>query len=117
MKLYFESYLVEVRANMCVLPNDFGIDDEFQKIIDRELDYTPHVDIKVSKYPDSIDEFNEKVDKFIEDISNNKINGLFLFMHLTSTDLEHETTSNDSCDVRRFIRAKGTGNKYAIYES
>ena len=113
---YFESYSVEVRADMCYLPNEFGLDSSYEDVLDQEIEYEPHVFIKVAKNPDSVDEFNSKVEKLKGDIANNKINGLIVFFHLTGDDLTHEVTSYESYDVRRFIRFKGVGLDYDVYE-
>ncbi|HCW54455.1 MAG TPA: hypothetical protein DG753_12115 [Clostridium sp.] len=117
LKPYFENYSVEVRANMCVLPNDFGVDDDFQKVINKKIEYAPHVTIKVARSSDDIDDFNKKVDEFINDVSNNKINGYLLIAYLTGIDLDHEIISYESYEKERYFIIDGIGEKYNVYES
>ena len=114
LKPYFENYSVEVRAEMCVLPNDFGVNDDFQKVLDRRIEYAPHVFIKVAHSSDSIDEFNDKLDKLVDDIADNSINGEILFFYLKGTDLSVDTQDDNNNDVRKYIRFTGVGEKYHI---
>ncbi|HCW54454.1 MAG TPA: hypothetical protein DG753_12110 [Clostridium sp.] len=114
LKHYFENYSVEVRADMCVLPNDFGVYDDFQKVLDRRIEYTPHVFIKVAHSSDSIDDFNNKLDKLVDDIADNFINGEILFFYLKGTDLSVDTQDDNNNDVRKYIRFTGVGEKYHI---
>ncbi|HCW54458.1 MAG TPA: hypothetical protein DG753_12130 [Clostridium sp.] len=102
LKPYFESYLVEVRAEMCVLPNDFGVDEDFQKVIDRRLDYTPHVDIKVARSSDTIEEFNKKAEEFMNTVEEEKISGHIWVAYLKGTDFNCDLTEGVTYDAELY---------------
>ena len=92
---YFESYSVEVRADMCVLPNEFGLNDDFQQVIDKEVEYIPHVDIRVTHSSDTVDDFNNKIDDFFENVSESHISGHILIVYLKNKEINSEIMAND----------------------
>ena len=102
LKPYFENYSVEVRAEMCVLPNDFGVNDDFQKVIDRRLDYTPHVDIKVARSSDTIENFNKKAEEFMNTVEEEKISGHIWVVYLKGTDFNCDLTEGVTYDAELY---------------
>ena len=102
LKPYFESYSVEVRAEMCVLPNDFGVDDDFQRVIDKEVKYIPHVDIKVARSNDSIDNFNKKAEEFMSTVEREGISGHIWVAYLMGTDFNCDLTEGVTYDAELY---------------
>ena len=90
------------------------MDDNFQSVIDKGIEYDPHVFIKVAHSSDSADEFNDKLDEFIDDVGDNSINGEMLAFYLKGTDLSIDTKDDDKYDVRWYIILSGTGKEYSI---
>ncbi|HCW54457.1 MAG TPA: hypothetical protein DG753_12125 [Clostridium sp.] len=104
LKPYFENYLVEVRADMCVLPNDFVVDDDFQEVLDKKVKYVPHVDIRVTRSSDTVDDFNRKVDEFYNSVSENHVSGHILVVYLKNKEVNREIMANDEeYDGRKYL--------------